>query len=166
VADKEQRLLAELEATGQELEGVKQEKEALTRGIESRDATITTLEQAVAGKDSELDTLKQTLTESEKKLNDIGDALAQAVASYKALVVESNPQVLPELITGDTIDAVNESLENAKALVDRVKQGMEEEASRTKVPAGAPQRIPPDLSVLSPREKIQYAIGGSSSGSR
>ena len=46
MADKEQRLLAELEATRQELEGVKQETEALTRGIESRDATITTLEQA------------------------------------------------------------------------------------------------------------------------
>ena len=160
MADKEQRLVDELEAARQDLEGLKQENEALTWGLESKDATISRLEQAVASKDSELDTLKQAVAESEKKLNDINDALAQAVASYKALVVESNPDVLPELVTGDTIDAVNESLENAKALVDRVKQAMDEEVSRTKIPAGAPQRSPFDLSVLSPREKIQYAIGG------
>ena len=160
MADKEQRLVDELEAARKELEELKQENEALTRGLESRDATITKLEQAVASKDSEMEILKQAVAESEKKLNDINDALAQAVASYKALVVESNSDVLPELVTGDTIDAVNESLENAKALVDRVKQVMDEEVSRTKVPAGAPQRSPFDLSVLSPREKIQYAIGG------
>jgi len=40
---------------------------------------------------------------------------------------------------------------------------MEEEVSKARIPAGAPQRVPPDLSALSPREKIQYAIGGSSS---
>jgi len=65
-----------------------------------------------------------------------------------------------ELLTGDTIEAINESLKSALALIDRVKQEIEAEASRTKVPTGAPQRAPLDLSVLSPREKIQYAIGG------
>ena len=66
------------------------------------------------------------------------------------------------MIPGGTVDAVNESLGSARALVDRVKQGIEAEAFMTKVPAGAPQRAPLDLSVLSPREKIQYAIGGKS----
>jgi len=160
VADKEQELMDELEATRDELEGLKQEKEALARELESKDATIAELEQALASKDSEIVTLKEAIVESDQKMTEINNTLAQAVASYKALVVETNPGVLAELITGDTIETVNESLENARALVDRVKQGMEAEASRTKVPAGAPQRTPLDLSVLSPREKIQYAIGG------
>jgi len=78
-------------------------------------------------------------------------------------VVQANPGVLAELITGDTVEEVNESLKNAQVLVDRVRQEMEAEASKTRIPAGAPQRAPLDLSALSPREKIQYAIGGSSS---
>ena len=160
MADEEQELMDELEATRGELARLKQEKEAVTGELESRDATIAELEQAVASKDSEIATLKQVITESEQKLGEISNTLAEAIASYKSLVVAANPGVLAELITGDTIEAINESLESARAIIDRVKQEMEEEASRTKVPAGAPQRTPFDLSVLSPREKIQYAIGG------
>ena len=158
--DEVKALQDEAETARLELAGLKAEKEALTRELESRDAAVTELEQIVASKDSEVVTLKQAMVESDEKFTDINNALAQAVASYKALAVKTNPGVFAELIAGDTIDAVNESLENAKAIIDRVRQGMEEEASRAKVPAGAPQRTPLDLSALSPREKIQYAIGG------
>ena len=161
--EKEQGNTDEFEATRDEIEELKQENEALTQELKSRDATIIRLEQTMAGKDSEIVALKQTLDEAERKLTELGNALAQAVASYKAMVVQSNPGVLAELITGDTVEEVNESLKNAQALVDRVRQEMEAEASKTRIPAGAPQRAPLDLSALSPREKIQYAIGGSSS---
>ena len=151
MADEEKELTAELEATRDELERVKQEKEALTRELESKDATIAELEQTVASKDSEMAILKQAIVESDQKLAEINDTLAQAIASYKSLGLEATPGGPAELLTGDTIEAINESLENALALIDRVKQ---------EVPSGAPQRTPLDLSVLSPREKIQYAIGG------
>ncbi len=160
MADKEQELMDELATARGELERLKQEKEALTRELESRNATIVELEQVVASKDSEIVILKQAVAESDRKLAELNNTLAQAVASYKGLVTETNPEVPDELITGDTIDAINESLENARALIDRVKQGIEAEVSKTKIPVGAPQRTPLDLSVLSPREKIQYAIGG------
>ncbi len=160
MADEEKELTDELEATRDELARLKQEKEELIRELESKNAAIAELEQAVASKDSEVTILKQAIAESEQKLTEINDTLAQAVASYKTLVVEANPEIPAELINGDTIEDINESLENARALIDKVKQGIEAEASRTKVPAGAPQRVPLDLSVLSPREKIQYAIGG------
>jgi len=163
VTEKEREKADEIEATGDEIDGLKQENEALAREIKSRDATIIRLEQALAGKDSEIAALKQALDEAERKISELGKALPQAVAAYKALVVQANPGVLAELITGDTIEEVNESLKNARALVERVRQEMEAEAAKTKVPAGAPQRAPLDMSALSPREKIQYAIGGSSS---
>ena len=146
-------------ATG-ELEVLKQENIALARELKSRDAAIARLERAVVDKDSEVAALKQAMAEAEGKMTDLNNSLAQAVASYRAMVVESNPGVLAEMITGDTVDEVNESLKNARVLIDKVRQEMEAEASKTKVPAGAPQRAPLDLSVLSPREKIQYAIGG------
>ena len=150
----------ELDAATGELEGLRQENATLTGELKSRDATVTKLEQTLASKDGEITALNQAIAEANRKLAEINDALAKAVASYKALVVESNPGVLAELITGDTVDEVNESLKNARVLIDRVRQEMEAETSKTRVPAGAPQRAPLDLSVLSPREKIQYAIGG------
>jgi uncharacterized protein (DUF3084 family) len=163
VTEKEQGNNDELEATGDETDSLRQENEALTRELKSRDAAIIRLEQALAGKDSEIAALKQALDEAERKLTDLGKALAQAVAAYKELVVQANPGVLAELITGDTVEEVNESLKNAQALVERVRQEVETEASKIRIPAGAPQRAPLDLSALSPREKIQYAIGGHSS---
>ena len=114
----------------------------------------------MVSKDSEIAILKQAVAESDRKSAELNESLTQAVASYRAMVMEANPEVPDELLTGDTIDAINKSLGNARALIDRVKQGIEAEASRTRIPAGAPQRAPLDLSVLSPREKIQYAIGG------
>ena len=163
VTEKEQEKADEVESGGDELDSLKQENESLARELKSRDATIVRLEQALAGKDSEIAALKQALDEAERKMSELGGALAQAVAAYKELVVQANPGVLAELITGDSIEEVNEALKNAQALVDRVRQEMEAEAAKTRVPAGAPQRAPIDLSSLSAREKIQYAIGGSSS---
>jgi phosphate uptake regulator len=163
VTEKEQEKADEIEATGDEVEALKRENEALARELKSRDATIIRLEQELAGKDSEIVALKQALGEAERRLTEIGKALPQAVAAYKALVIQGNPGVLAELITGDTVEEVNESLKNAQALVERVRQEMEAEAAKTRIPAGSPQRAPLDLSALSPREKIQYAIGGHSS---
>ena len=160
VADKEQKLTDELEAVKGELERLKQEKESVIRELESKNATTTELEQTVASKDSEIAILKQAVAETDMKLAELSESLAQAVASYRTMVTEANPEGPDELLTGDTIDAINESLKSARVLIDRVKQGIEAEVSRTKIPAGAPQRVPLDLSVLSPREKIQYAIGG------
>ena len=133
-----------------ELEGlVAQKDEALTKA----NAHISELEQSVANLDNEAATLKQAMAQSEEKLT-------EAVAGYKDLIIQSNPEVPEELVTGDTIEAINESLEKAKTLVSRVRQGLETEIASAKVPAGAPIRTPPDLSALSPREKINYAVGG------
>ena len=163
VTDQEQELMDEPEALRKELGGLKQERESRAAELEAKNASIVKLEQALAGKDAEIAALKQTSTEAEGKVAELESALAQAVAGYKELVIETNPGVLAELITGNTVDEVNESLKNAQALIERVKQEMNSEAAKTRVPAGAPQRTPLDLSALSPREKIQYAIGGFSS---
>jgi uncharacterized coiled-coil protein SlyX len=124
---------------------------------------IIELEQAVADRDGEITILRQSEVESGEELKSLSGTLADATASYRALVIRVNPGAPEELITGDSIEAINQSLESAQDLVSKVKAGLEVEASRTRVPAGAPERTPPDLSALSPREKIQYAIGGSSS---
>jgi len=124
---------------------------------------LTELEQAIATKDSEVEGLNQAKAEMEERLSTLDNSLAEAVASYKAALIQANPEILEELISGDTIQAVNDSLSQAEALVSRVRQGLEVEISSARIPAGAPERTSPDLSALSPREKIQQAIGGFSS---
>jgi len=146
-----------LEARIVELEGLVTQKDdelakAVTRLLE--------FEQLVAGKDEDINGLKQSRDELEERLTSSSNSLVEAVGSYKAALLKANPEVIEELITGDTIEAINESLNKAKTLVSRVRLGVEAEISQAKVPAGAPERTSPDLSALSPREKIQYAIGG------
>lgn len=123
-------------------------------------ARLQELEQVVAGKESEMATLKQAGEELEARLAALSLSLSEAVAGYRGMVVAANQEVIEELITGDNIGSINESLVKAKALVSKVRQGVEAEILSTRVPAGAPERSLPDLSALSPREKIKYAIGG------
>ena len=138
-------LQTEPESIKTELEGLKAEKETLASKLETREARIMELEQA--------------LIEANEKLTNASDALSQAIASYRALVIQANPDVPEELVTGETVEAIDKSMENAKALISRVREGIAAETAAGKVPAGAPPRTPPDLSALSPREKIHYAIG-------
>ena len=137
-------------------------------GVEQEEASrISELEDLLAQKDEELTKanarileLEQAVAELSGKLTIASSSLAEAVASYRTMVVQANPDVLEELVTGDTTESINESLNKAKTLTSRVRQGLEAEISSAKFPTGAPQRTPPDLSALSSREKIQYAIGG------
>jgi uncharacterized coiled-coil protein SlyX len=152
------------EPTGEELENSRvaqleaqlAEKE---KEFAARDLRISELEQAIAERDNQIAALKQSLAELEPRLTELEESLAQAVSSYRALVIKSNPGLPEESIAGDSIEEIDGSLANAQALINKVRQELEAEIAATKIPAGAPQRTPIDLSALSPREKIQYAIG-------
>jgi len=144
-----------------EVENLKQENEALNRELKDRDAAILRLEQERADRDSEIAALKQAMEDAEGRINEISENLSKAVASYKEQVIQGNPGVPADMITGETVEEIDESLKKAMALIEKVRQEMEAEASKMRIPGGAPQRTPMDLSGLSAREKIQYAIGGS-----
>jgi len=139
-----------------ELEGLIAQKD---QELASRDTRISELGQATANLENEIATLKQAVAEADDSLHKLGESFKQAVASYKTLVVQSNPDVPEELVAGDTIEAITDSLTSAKELVSKIRKSMETEISLVRVPAGAPERTPPDLSALSSREKIQYAVG-------
>ena len=128
---------------------------------------VTELESLLTTKDAELANanarvaeLEQAAVGASERLNRLEGSLAQAVSSYKTRVVQSNPDVLKELITGDNIEAIDNSLVKARELIGKVKSGIEAEISSARVPAGAPQRTSLGAQALSPREKIQQALGG------
>ena len=158
--EKEQGQAEEVEATISESDSLKLENETLKRELKSRKDAINGLEKAIAGKDSEIAAVKQSMDEARQKLDEMSQTLPKAVAAYRELVAQANPGLVSEMIKGETIEAINESVKSAKALVERVKQEMGAENARVRVPAGAPQRTLPDLSALSAREKIKYAMEG------
>lgn len=121
---------------------------------------ITELEKTLSDRDTELTAVKKSAGELQEKLANTGAALSEAVAGYRTLVLQTNPGVAEELIGGESISAINESLAKAKSLIGKVRQSVEKDIVRTRVPIGSPGRQTPDLSALSPREKIHYAIGG------
>jgi hypothetical protein len=106
-------------------------------------ARIAGLEQGIASRDDELTVIKQTLS--------------GAVAKYHSAVLASAPGIPEELVNGESIEEIDASLELARGIVSRVRQQLEVEAEANKVPAGAPPRMPQDVSALSPAEKIAYA---------
>jgi hypothetical protein len=154
--------LPETEEQGTGGEAAEQESPVAPEGeeLDKVSARLIELEQVLEVKDEEIAALKQAETEMEERLETLNRSLAEAVASYKSVLVQANPEVIGELISGESIVSIDESLQKAKALVSKVKQGVEEEISLAKVPVGAPERTSPDLSALSPQEKIRYAIGG------
>jgi uncharacterized protein YlzI (FlbEa/FlbD family) len=93
-------------------------------------------------------------------LSSVNKSLAEAVAGYKAKVIQMNPGVTEKMIDGKTIAAVEKAVVEAIELVASVKKSVEKEIQNKRVPAGAPGRGTADPSAMSPREKIQHAIGG------
>ena len=153
--------IAEIADGEDEVEALKQENEELSRELKDRDTTILKLEQERADRDSEIAVLKQAMEDSEGRIDEINEDLAKAIAAYKEQVIQGNPGVPADMITGETVEEIDEALKKALALIEKVRQEMEAEASKMRIPGGAPQRTPMDPSGLSAREKIQYAIGRS-----
>lgn len=116
------------------------------------------LKEALSTSEAEIGSLKQSLAQAEERVRVSSEDLGKAVGTYRQLMVRLNPELPEELVAGDSLEAVNESVSRAKTLVGRVRQSLETERDASRVPAGAPVRTPPDLSGLSAREKIQMGI--------
>ncbi len=149
----------ENDPTAQELEQLKQAQISLTGELEARNRRIAELEQTLASRDTQTLTLNQNIAGLLNEFNTIKGVLNQAVTSYRTMTVKANQDIPAELITGDTIEAIDNAAAGAREIVGKVRDKLMTAQAQVRVPAGAPPRTPPDLSGLSPREKIQQGIG-------
>lgn len=84
---------------------------------------------------------------------------AQAAAErYRDLVVRTEPALPADLIAGGDVDAIDASVTAARKIVGRVRSHIETQAQAGRVPAGAPPRSVPDLSALTPEQKIRHGL--------
>jgi uncharacterized coiled-coil protein SlyX len=125
----------------------------------SPEERIRELEAELSSKETRLEELEKLAGESQAQAAHLGESLKGAIDGYKALIIASNPDVLPELINGENIEALNNSLAKGKELTGKVKTNLEAQAQKSRVPAGSPVRGPEDVSGLSAREKINRGLG-------
>jgi len=119
--------------------------------VEELQAAVTAQAAALREREEELAAIRAEIDEARQRL-------ALAVAKYRLLALERQPQIPAELVSGETVEEVARSLATARALVERVRRQLEAETQSRRVPVGSPGRQGADVSALSPRDKIAYAL--------
>lgn len=94
----------------------------------------------------------------EKEALQLQDKLTLAAAKYRSLLLSGAREIPEELVVGETVEDVEASFARAREMVERVKSRLESQIEAGRIPPGAPLRGKPDLSSLSPREKIAYGL--------
>ena len=122
-------------------------QQTLKAQLEEEQKAKSALEEAIAEKDARLAELETALSEAKQgseasaaELASVKEARNQAVSKYLGMAKATNPQVPQDMITGETIEEIDASVEKGKGLVSAVKKTLESEAAAAKVPAGAPTR--------------------------
>lgn len=156
----------ELQTAKADLETTRMEVESLNSQLSERDSKMGELQTSITEKGvliesqvSELSVLKQANLDSEGRQAELSNSLVEATEKYRSALASANPSVPVSLITGETIAEIDASMETAQGVVDTVKETLAAASAETLVPAGAPERTGPDLSSMSAKEKIAYAIG-------
>ena len=106
----------------------------------------------------EIERLTALVTERDSEINGLKQQVELAVGRYRSALVAGSPDLPEELVQGSTIEELDRSVESARKIVEKVASRIEARAPETRVPSGAPARRPADVSGLSAREKILYAI--------
>lgn len=156
---------AEVTALQEALAEARAEVERLETLTADREARAATLEQEAVELRERLSAVRAEIEARDAALADAGrerDALraqlAEAAAKYRDLALTAASDIPAELIAGDTIEEIDASMEAARRTVARVRDHLEAQAQAGRVPAGSPERRAPDLSRLSPGDKIRLGL--------
>lgn len=156
---------AELAALREELADARAEIERLQAQAADREARAVTLEQeAVELRErlrqamADLEGREAVLAESGRELESLRAALAHAAARYRETALAAAPEIPADLVSGETLEEVDASLEAARRTVARVRDHLESRAQAERVPAGAPERQGAELTRLSPADKIRLGL--------
>jgi len=85
-------------------------------------------------------------------------ALDGAVNAYRKLAVSTSPLYSDDIISGNSVEEIDASLKKVNSLMKKMRSSLEAELKDLIIPAGAPERSAPDLSGLSPRDKIKQGL--------
>ena len=140
----------ELAAVKAELTTEREAKAALETALADKDLALEALNSQLTAAQGDLATLNASLDEASQ-------TRIRAVTRYLDAVRAANAAIPADVITGETIEAIDVSLGQAVAIADAVRATLAGEAKNARVPAGAPTRVI-NLDGLTPKEKIALGI--------
>ncbi len=82
------------------------------------------LQRAIEERQTEIETLKANNASMETTVQGLNHSLRDAVAAYRNALVLAHPDILPELIAGETVESLSDSITRAKAIVDTVRRAI------------------------------------------
>ncbi len=152
----------ELTAVQEELAEARVELERLQVGAADSEARAAQLEAQEAELRHELAQANHEAEAREQELAGLREQTKSSAERYRELVLQQAPELPAELVTGETVEEIDVALERARETVSKVRGHLESQAQAGRVPVGAPARSGPDLSALSPEEKIRFGLNQSS----
>jgi hypothetical protein len=84
--------------------------------------------------------------------------LGKALSGYRTVLIKENPDILADLINGESIEALDRSLTAAMDITDKIKAKLEDQRAAERIPGGAPVRTAPDTETMSSHEKIIHGL--------
>ncbi len=148
----------EIAALQDQLTEAQAEIDRLQTTTADREARAAHLTDSLAEAQAQLAAQAEALATAQAKAEGLRASLQAAAAKYRDARLASHPDVPPELVAGETVEEVDRQMEAALQVVAQLKTRLESLRLAERVPTGAPARRPPDLSALSPTEKIAYGL--------
>ncbi|TAK33751.1 MAG: hypothetical protein EPO21_11765 [Chloroflexota bacterium] len=146
--------LAAAEERNERLRVLEEQAEESTRMAGSLEETRRRLESAEVGL-HERDSL---VGAQAGEIAGLKESLAATLEAYRKTTRAQVPSAA-ELIVGSSVEEIDASLERAQGVLAKVETELRERLATEKIPVGAPGRTGPDLSQMSPAEKIRYGLG-------
>jgi len=146
-ADREARALHLDELNGQLREQLATAQADLSAGQGELSSVQADLSAAQAG-----------LSAAQAEKDDLHARLQAAVGKYREVLLAAAPEVVQEMVAGESIEEVDAAMERARQTVLQVRERLESQAQAGRVPTGSPPRTALDLSALSPVEKIRLGL--------
>ncbi len=153
-----QEELAEARVELERLQVTAADGEARAAHLESQEAQ---LRDELAQANHEAEAREQELTGLREQTEALRKQALSSAERYREVALQQAPELPAELVTGETVEEIDLALQRARETVSRVRGHLESQAQAGRVPVGAPPRSGPDLSALSPEEKIRFGLNQS-----
>lgn len=154
--------LAALEQRLAEAEAQVESLQAQTADAEARAATaqmeLTQARQRLSELEAALTSARSEAEAAREEAAQARDELRQAALKYREARLAAAPETPPDLVPGGTLAEIDQQVEAAQRVVAQLRERLEEESRSSRVPVGSPPRRAPDLSALSPEEKIRLGL--------
>lgn len=146
--------MEELDELREELVGARAEAARLAEEAAERAARAEHLVEEMGTLRQELEAARLEATQARTSAAEESRRVAER---FRSVLLQTAPEVPPEMVQGDTVEELDRSLTAARQIVARVREQVQTQTA-ARVPAGSPVRSGVRVESLSAAEKIRLGV--------